>query len=191
MDIFQKPEWIQELQSDWEVAKEKWEAISHFFDVFFSIFPPEIILFLVGVILFLAILNGISPTTTKTNLVISALFYDTLWVFFNSVFFSSWKILSVLWANFYLLVPFLIISGFRLGIRWFQNVYARNFSISRKDLIPLRQAFNRMEESIAKDSIEYSALVQELHNIQRLSEMLLKKKSTLNEASESTHTHHN
>lgn len=84
---------------------ESMKKLINFFDLFFTIVPPEVILLFIFCALILILVNNISPTTPRLNITFAVGIFSVIWLYVNHVFTGEYKFLRVLYTSLYVLVP--------------------------------------------------------------------------------------
>ena len=120
---------------------ESMKKLINFFDLFFAIVPPEVILLFIFCALILILVNNISPTTPRLNITFAVGIFSVIWLYVNHVFTGEYKFLRVLYTSLYVLVPVYFIEISKFGYKQVYKIRQKTKKIENpEDLInPIRE----------------------------------------------------
>ncbi len=120
---------------------ESMKKLINFFDLFFTIVPPEVILLFIFCALILILVNNISPTTPRLNITFAVGIFSVIWLYVNHVFTGEYKFLRVLYISLYVLVPAYFFEISKFGYKQVYKIRQKTKKIENpEDLInPIRE----------------------------------------------------
>ncbi len=120
---------------------ESLKKLISFFELFFAIVPPEVILLFIFCALILILVNSISPTTPRINITLAVGIFSIIWLYVNHVFTGEYKFLRVFYTSLYVLVPAYIVEISKFGYKQAYNLRQKSKKIENpEDLInPIRE----------------------------------------------------
>jgi hypothetical protein len=140
---------ILDLQNTINQFQQSWEKFQKFWDLFFTIVPWEVLLLLLFSVIFLSLLNSVSPATPRSNLTLAVLLLAGLWAYFWSIFSDNVGYGKIVFSSLYILLP---LHAF--GIGKFGYEYYRKWSFAKKRIKP-----RNWEESLGQISKDYNQLM--------------------------------
>ncbi|MBK8394881.1 MAG: hypothetical protein IPL26_06485 [Leptospiraceae bacterium] len=120
---------------------ESIKKLISFFDLFFTIIPPEVILLFIFCALVLVLVNNISPTTPRLNITLAVGIFSIIWLYVNQIFTGEYKVLKVFYTSLYILIPAYIVEISKFGYRQTYKIIQKSKKIENpEDLIrPIRE----------------------------------------------------
>ncbi|MBP7280208.1 MAG: hypothetical protein KBA66_01430 [Leptospiraceae bacterium] len=120
---------------------ESIKKLISFFDLFFTIVPPEVILLFIFCALFLVLVNNISPTTPRINITLAVGIFSVIWLYINHIFTGEYKALRVFYTSLYILVPAYIVEISKFGYKQVYNIRQKSKKIENPDdlISPIRE----------------------------------------------------
>ena len=100
--IWNRTEEVFSLMKEW---KEGYGKMMHFWDVFFSVIPPELIFMIIFTIFIMIILNNIFPTFPRFNLSLGVFLFILFYVYFGNLIFGEVRLLKIIYAASVILLP--------------------------------------------------------------------------------------
>jgi hypothetical protein len=140
---------IFEIQNTILGIKAGFTKFTKFFEDFFQVFPPELILLFLLTALLLVLINNVSPTTPKANITISVLGLSFLWGYLNHIITGEYKIFWVMKTAILLLLPLYILNLLSFG-------YGKILPVIRARFTRLGDLSPEMVESLHDNYLEYS-----------------------------------
>ena len=146
---------------------ESIKKLISFFDLFFTIVPPEVILLFIFCALILVLVNNISPTTPRINITLAVGIFSVIWLYVNHIFTGEYKVLRVFYTSLYVLVPAYIVEISKFGYRQVYNLRQKSKKIDNPDdlLLPIREINNSpldLKKSLQSLKTSIEALEQKL-----------------------------
>ncbi|MBP9888384.1 MAG: hypothetical protein KBF93_18945 [Leptospiraceae bacterium] len=120
---------------------ESTKKLFSFFDLFFTIVPPEVILLFIFCALFLVLVNNISPTTPRLNITIAVGIFSVIWLYINQIFTGEYKFLKVFYTSLYILIPAYIVEISKFGYRQTYKVIQKSKKIENPNdlIVPIKE----------------------------------------------------
>lgn len=116
---------------------ESFKKVINFFDTFFSIVPPELILLLLFCGIVLILVNNISPTTPRLNITMAVVLFCGVWLYVNHLFTGEYRFIRVFYTSLFILVPAYGIEISRFTYRKIAN--AKKINNSRDLIDPINE----------------------------------------------------
>ncbi|HNO24887.1 MAG TPA: hypothetical protein PKK94_18065, partial [Leptospiraceae bacterium] len=93
--IWNQTEEMFRLMREW---KEAYGKLIHFWDVFFSVIPPELVFMILFTAFIMIILNNIFPTFPRFNLIMGVIIYLIFYFYFGNLIFGEVRAVKVIFA---------------------------------------------------------------------------------------------
>lgn len=101
-EIWKETEEMFRLMREW---KEGYGKMMHFWDVFFSVIPPELVFMILFTAFIMILLNNIFPTFPRFNLSIGVFVYLVFYFYFGNLIFGEVRAVKVIFAAAVILLP--------------------------------------------------------------------------------------
>lgn len=159
---------ILQMLRDWKL---KYGAFVEFWDKFFTVVPPEVILLLVFTSLIMLLLNNISPTTPRINLTIGVGLFTWIYVYTSHAFTGEWRLLRVIYIDAFVLIPAYFIEIFGLAKRYWNKVRFKsldpNSAHFQESIAQIHRAYSEMLISEGQIHTNPGRFVQSLTDLEK------------------------
>ena len=159
---------------------ESFKSIFNALDIFFTIFPIEVLLLFVFCAIFLILINNISPSTPRLNITLGSLIYGILFLYIIHLFTGEWRILKAISTVSYILIPAYFLELSKFIIKYIKKNFITKKIENKKDLLLFMKEIHSSYSEFICAEIDFENNTSELKSsIQKLKNSIIELESKL------------
>ncbi|HNN03113.1 MAG TPA: hypothetical protein PKN56_06105 [Leptospiraceae bacterium] len=171
--IWNQTEEMFRLMREW---KEAYGKLIHFWDVFFSVIPPELVFMILFTAFIMIILNNIFPTFPRFNLSMGVIIYLIFYFYFGNLIFGEVRAVKVIFAASVILLPAFSAEIFSYSGKQFYKKRVSAGSVSEK-LEAIHEVYGEFLRNEKKFRDDPSLFFKHLNNLKTVIDLAAEEKN--------------
>jgi hypothetical protein len=159
---------------------ETFKSIFNALDMFFTIFPIEVLLLFIFCAIFLILINNISPTTPRLNITLGSLLYGILFLYIIHLLTGEWKFLKAITTISYIIIPAYFLEFSKLMIKYIKKNFIAKKIENKKDLVQFMKEIHSNYSEFMNAELDFENNTSDLKSsVQKLKNSIIQLESKL------------